>query len=157
MTSTSSGNDDFGAGLDEQAAVERPDVCDVDLSCGVDVASAGFNPALRRAPSVDAINVPLAPNAGFVPSWKPRRIPVKCIGLTLPEGQMFQPPEEANETSSDGFELKAITPPKREKPAADDQKRTRIKPPKDALSLQDRLFYLLQPPLESYCCCEQGR
>src|SRR5699024_7975083 len=27
---------------------------------------------------------------------------------------------------------------------------TRIKPPPDALSLQDRLFYVLQPPLESW-------
>jgi SNF2 family DNA or RNA helicase len=30
------------------------------------------------------------------------------------------------------------------------KKVTRIKPPADALSLQDRLFYLLQPPLESW-------
>src|SRR5205085_7570481 len=27
---------------------------------------------------------------------------------------------------------------------------TRIKPPKDALSLEDRLFYLLQPPLQTW-------
>jgi SNF2 family DNA or RNA helicase len=30
------------------------------------------------------------------------------------------------------------------------KKVTRLKPPPDALSLQDRLFYLLQPPLESW-------
>ncbi len=28
--------------------------------------------------------------------------------------------------------------------------RTRLRPPQDALSLQDRLFYLLQPPLETW-------
>ncbi len=131
----------------------RPAVHAIDLSATVNVASAGFNPALNREPQVDAFSIPIKQRLDFVPSWKPRRIPVKCIGLTLPEGVAFQPPEEKNETESDGTTLKTIGPQKaavgngggNEQP-----QRTRIKPPKNALSLQDRLFYLLQPPLESW-------
>ena len=128
-----------------------PAVRTIDLSTSVDVASAGFNPALKREPHIDTVSIPIEQRLDFVPSWKPRRIRVKCIGLTLPEGAAFQPPEEKNETTSDGTALKVIGPKKTtagdgsEKP-----RRTRIKPPKNALSLQDRLFYLLQPPLESW-------
>ena len=61
-----------------------------------------------------------------------------------------KPPEEKNETSSDGAELKKIGRQKEKKDSGEKPKRTRIKPPKQALSLQDRLFYLLQPPLESW-------
>ena len=73
-------------------------------------------------------------------------------GLTLPEGLAFQPPEQKQETQSDGITLKKPDPPK--KPSRLDEngkpKHTRVKPPPNALSLQDRLFYLLQPPLESW-------
>lgn len=117
----------------------------------VNVVSTGMNSALLRIPQVHCNSIPIDSRLDFVPSWKPRRIPVKCIGLTLPEGAAFQPPEEKNETQSDGVELKKIGP---QKPSTDTdgspRKRTRIKPPKQALSLQDRLFYLLQPPLESW-------
>src|SRR5262249_41221974 len=30
------------------------------------------------------------------------------------------------------------------------EKKTRLKPPSDAVSIEDRLFYLLQPPLETW-------
>jgi superfamily II DNA or RNA helicase len=36
------------------------------------------------------------------------------------------------------------------KPLESDGKLTRLKPPTDALSLEDRLFYVLQPPLETW-------
>lgn len=131
---------------------DRPeiDVQTLKLDANIDIASAGFNPALKRIPQVQTTSIRLDGRLDFVPSWKPRRIPVKCIGLTLPEGVAFQPPEEKNETSSDGVELKKIGPKKEKQDADDKPKRTRIRPPKQALSLQDRLFYLLQPPLESW-------
>jgi SNF2 family DNA or RNA helicase len=120
----------------------------------IDMAQTGFNPALARMPVIDTINAALTTTLDFVPSWKPRRIPLKCIGLTLPEGMNFVPPKSSADTTSDGTTLKKIF----HKPEADPKdpegavkkKCTRIKPPSSAISLQDRLFYLLQPPLESW-------
>lgn len=127
------------------------------LQTRVDIAQTGYNPALLRCPSVDTLTLPLVSALDFVPSWKPRRIPLKCIGLTLPEGMDFVPPKEKRETQSDGTSLRPVTPPRQSDAAEAAQelaqaprKHTRIRPPASALSLQDRLFYLLQPPLESW-------
>lgn len=128
----------------------QPECQSIDLTMTPSLASAGFNSALKRIPQVESQTVSLHQQMDFVPSWKPRRIPIKCIGLTLPEGIAFQPPQEQNETQSDGVELRKIGPPKKAKEGDGKPQRTRIKPPKNALSLQDRLFYLLQPPLESW-------
>jgi len=140
--------------MDEAAANINslvPNVHSVALDGSAEVASAGFNPALKRVPVVDTMSISLDCRPDFVPSWKPRRIPTRCIGLTLPEGVAFQPPEKSNETDSDGVALKKIAPPKKRKTNEDGKpQRTRIKPPRNALSLQDRLFYLLQPPLETW-------
>lgn len=137
-----------------ESSDSEPECRSINLQPAVDIAQAGFGPALRRRPQVDVVNVAFSRKPEFVPSWKPRRIPVKCIGLTLPEGAVFQPPVTKQETTSDGVELKKIKAPG--KGRADNAEsdaspqRTRIKPPKSALSLQDRLFYLLQPPLETW-------
>ncbi|MEN9554836.1 MAG: hypothetical protein RLZZ232_1122 [Planctomycetota bacterium] len=120
-----------------------------------ELVQTGFNPALSRIPVPEAISIPLDTTLDFVPSWTARRIPLKCIGLTLPEGVEFLPPPKPKVTQGDGTELRKIAPPKKlvESEEGDEKaptKVTRIKPPADALSLQDRLFYLLQPPLESW-------
>ncbi|MFN9718334.1 MAG: DEAD/DEAH box helicase [Planctomycetota bacterium] len=122
-------------------------------SVRIDTAQTGFNPALGRVPSVETQAVSLNTTLDFVPSWTSRRIPIKCIGLTLPEGMEFVASRQDPARTSDATELKKITPP--ELIPADagvemPRKMTRIRPPADALSLQDRLFYLLQPPLESW-------
>lgn len=120
----------------------------------IDVAQTGFNPALSRMPAIETQTVSLNTVLDFVPSWTARRIPMKCIGLTLPEGIEFLPPKADTTKTSDGVELKRIGPAKRVEEETDGvekpRKVTRLKPPADALSLQDRLFYLLQPPLESW-------
>lgn len=139
---------------DDLPLIAEPECHSIDLSAKVDVASTGFNPALNREPQISVLSIPLTMIPEFVPSWKSRRIPIKCIGLKLPEGIDFDPPEQKQETSSDGIELKKIGPSKDDtKKGTDPAKRstrTRVKAPRDALSLQDRLFYLLQPPLESW-------
>ncbi|MBL8810849.1 MAG: DEAD/DEAH box helicase [Planctomycetaceae bacterium] len=119
----------------------------------IDTAQTGFNPALGRVPVVETQTASLYSTLDFVPSWTPRRIPLKCIGLTLPDGMEFVPPKEATAKESDGQNLKKIAPPKKlveDQEGAEKKPGTRIRPPTDALSLQDRLFYLLQPPLESW-------
>ncbi|MCA9064725.1 MAG: DEAD/DEAH box helicase [Planctomycetaceae bacterium] len=145
-------------GRAERDAAGRPEIqtTSISLAGRVDTAQTGFNPALARVPVCETQTIPLAFVPDFVPSWKPRRIPLKCIGLTLPEGLEFIPPKDDATKSSDGQELRRIGPaaPESRTPSeSNDQqppRRTRIKPPADSLSLQDRLFYLLQPPLESW-------
>lgn len=122
-----------------------------DLTQDVDTLACGFNPALQRMPQLETQSVPLDIQPAFVPSWKPRKIPIRCIGLTLPEGAEFLPSPEAKETSGDGTTLKKIGPSKKDRSSDGERpKRTRVKPPPGAVTLQDRLFYLLQPPLESW-------
>ncbi|MEZ6039041.1 MAG: DEAD/DEAH box helicase [Planctomycetaceae bacterium] len=147
----------IGESLASATSDSKPKTTQIDLTPRAGVAQTGFNPALTRLPCPDAHPVALIEKPQFVPSWKPRRIPIKCIGLTLPEGVEFIPPKEAKTTVADGHELKTIQPPvhaAQEEPSevADKSPRklTRIKPPPNALSLQDRLFYLLQPPLETW-------
>jgi SNF2 family DNA or RNA helicase len=63
----------------------------------------------------------------------------------------FLPPPATKETSvseASGHSLMSLVTPG--SPAGIPPKHTRIKPPDDAISLEDRLFYLLQPPLESW-------
>lgn len=124
------------------------------LNSKIDVAQTGFNPALGRLPIIESQSISLNTVLDFVPSWTPRRIPMKCIGLTLPDGMEFMPPKADTTKTADGVQLRKIAPPKKlpdESGLVDRPRRiTRIKPPADALSLQDRLFYLLQPPLESW-------
>lgn len=124
------------------------------LSFSVDLFSSGQNGALRRWPAIETQAVSLFDKrAGLTPSWKPHWSRVPTVGLMFPAGFEFAPkkPDGAEPES-----LKRIEPPKpvatelgecADRPA--EKKATRLKPPSDAISLEDRLFYLLQPPLQT--------
>lgn len=119
----------------------------------------GMNGALQRSPTISIEAKSLLNAVGFVPSWRPGWGKVRTFGLTFPAGieliPVAPPPEPANADSNTDAktpeELSPETPAQGEdvepKPPA---KRTRIRPPQDALSVQDRLFFLLQPPLENW-------
>jgi SNF2 family DNA or RNA helicase len=117
-----------------------------------ELLSTGFNPALSRVPAPETLCSTLDITLDFVPSWTPRRIPLKCIGLTLPEGVEFLPPAAPKPgLPAESRKAAAAQPAEGSSEGEPPQKKvTRLKPPPDALSLQDRLFYLLQPPLESW-------
>lgn len=129
-------------------------VVEPSISLATDIFPSGLNGALRRWPAVETQTLSLFDKrAGLTPSWKPHWAKVPTVGLTFPLGFEFQPkPDEVAE--KDG--LKKIAGPK----VADsdlsehvarsvEKKATRLKPPSDAISLEDRLFYLLQPPLQT--------
>ncbi len=123
------------------------------LSLSVDTAVCGFNSALQRVPLLDTRVLPLIIQPALVPSWRPHNIPMKCIGLTLPEGVELLVSTDAKKTASDGSQSREIRSRKIAATEANGhrrRKRTRVKPPPGAVSLQDRLFYLLQPPLETW-------
>jgi SNF2 family DNA or RNA helicase len=124
------------------------------LGLSTDIFSAGVNGALHRTPPIDVAALSLLERTPVNPVWKARRPKIETFGVTFPEGVLLLPPKPETEGKSP---LRRLDPPA----AADSQpephlgppkppRRTKLRPPADALSLQDRLFYLLQPPLESW-------
>lgn len=81
----------------------------------------------------------------------PRSIPIRVSTLTtrttgflFPEANQWANPKPQNALES--AESKEDTAKRRKR--TDKLKRHRIKPPNDVVKLQDRLYYLLQPPLD---------
>ena len=142
--------------MTEFRPVDAPVGCaEVSLGLGTDIFSAGVNGALHRTPPVDAASLSLLERIQLNPEWKARRPKIETFGITFPEGVVLLPPKppagERKET------LRRLDPPATPEAELDPHvglpkppKRTKLRPPEDALSLQDRLFYLLQPPLESW-------
>lgn len=115
----------------------------------VAVTQAGINAALHRWPSLQIREEKLIAPPGFVPGWKPFWQKPKTLQIEFPDFLDFQnKPENKDEEA-----VRSIKPPA---PKNSDKKKpgkkcpTRIQPPADALSMEDRLFYILQPPLESW-------
>jgi superfamily II DNA or RNA helicase len=133
----------------------------------VQIHASGMNGALQRAPKTLVVGVPLCERAGVMLNrWRPVWGSPKTIRLTFPEGFEFLPPPKPKEPPAEGAKgegsgegetlqelLSLLPPPPPDAEAIDPDappKATRLKPPKDAVSVEDRLFYLLQPPLESW-------
>jgi SNF2 family DNA or RNA helicase len=88
---------------------------------------------------VDSLEVP-------IPTQEIRTIPIRLSPLTIktsgfifPEGSTWNPPSTAGPRQA----TRSKTTSKRPKSY------TRIRPPADVIKLKDRLYFLLQPPLES--------
>jgi SNF2 family DNA or RNA helicase len=124
--------------------------CELPLQLATDVFAAGMNGALRRTPPIEATSGQLLERVGIQPTWKPQRPHLATFRLLFPEGAMFLPPKPPRPQPEE--KLRPIEPPTAEVAHASQRRpgRTRLRPPQDALSLQDRLFYLLQPPLETW-------
>lgn len=143
--------------LDEVPTLTTP------LSIATEVFSSGMNVALQRWPVIatETVSAPKAPT--LLPPWKPTRPKINTFGITFPEGVSFLTTNETSDkkrneqdASPGGEEPISLSPPQPvslmddEALAEAKKKLTRIKPPADALSVEDRLFYLLQPPLQSW-------
>lgn len=137
----------------------------VSLGVSAGIYSSGLNVALQRWPQVDTESIVAPKSPSLMPPWKPHRQKVTTFGITFPEGVSLltpaTPPEKdkgakGEEDNDDEEELTSIEPPRPtslmdEATLAEAKKKlTRLKPPDDALSIEDRLFYLLQPPLQSW-------
>ncbi|MFO0919766.1 MAG: DEAD/DEAH box helicase [Planctomycetaceae bacterium] len=128
----------------------QPSTLNLPLELRTDLHLAGINSALQRAPRVETESVALLKAAPTVIGWKPHRPKIQTYGLTFPEGISFLPPPESKPEK-----LEKIAPPQADsadqaEAASKPKQLTRLKPPSDALSLEDRLFYLLQPPLQTW-------
>ena len=123
----------------------------VPLELKAEVFASGVNGALRRLPKVETQDVDLISEPARPFTWKPYWSKPKTFGLTFPDGMEFLPPKQ--KTGVPNEELRGIKPPANIDGAdgrPPKKQVTRLKPPSDALSLEDRLFYVLQPPLETW-------
>ena len=126
----------------------------------VEIFLTGWQTALRRAPSVKSIELDWqvdAPPVLSVPVKPPR---VKVLGFAFPESASWE-----------AFAKKThVAPSKTSKTSRQQQTsshaggkskkskgRTRVSPPRDIIKREDRLYYLLQPPLESIAATESLR
>ncbi|WP_237228961.1 DEAD/DEAH box helicase [Rubinisphaera sp. JC750] len=115
----------------------------------IDVPATGMNVALRRWSNLQVETQKLLSRPGFVPTWKPYWQKPKTIQVAFPDLIDFQTKEEKEGEPSE--KPKRKPKPKPEQAEGQEKKKlTRIKPPDEMLSMEDRLFYVLQPPLESW-------
>ena len=115
------------------------------LTPAVGVDSSGRSAALSRWSEPDAAASALL-DLPTVDRWKAAWTRPKTFGMTFPEGVEFLPPKKPRLASgtaprSHGTGRAKCRPPKT---------RTRVPPPAGALSMKDRLFYALQPPIEAW-------
>ncbi|HUG91880.1 MAG TPA: DEAD/DEAH box helicase [Planctomycetaceae bacterium] len=138
--------------LGEPVSIGEPECRPLPLDLAADAFAAGVNGALRRWTAVETKSVGLPRGVALGPVWKPApRMRVATFGLTFPDGLEFAPPRTPDEQPPETLER--ILPPRVPRPAGKATgtgRTTRLKPPEDALSIEDRLFYLLQPPLETW-------
>jgi SNF2 family DNA or RNA helicase len=123
----------------------------------VEIFASGMNGALHRIPKVRVASIALLDaESPLTTRWRPTWDRVRSFGVTFPAGVDFQPlPKSKDEPpqSVPAVPL-SVAPPQPTAPteAGPESPRppTRIRPPSEAISIEDRLFYLLQPPLESW-------
>lgn len=129
------------------------------ISCEPTVHADQWNAALVATPHNNLIaNLP-NDFESFYPS-PPKAIPIalncplpKTIGFSFPESPHWLKPTppsldapnkpETNQPEENNQESQEVSQP------ATPPKRTRLTPPKDLIRLEDRLYFVLQPPLES--------
>jgi SNF2 family DNA or RNA helicase len=127
-------------------------------SPAVEIFASGMNGALQRHPKVRAISIPLLDRLGALAArWRPVWSRVPTISLTFPAGSEFLPAPKSRTAPSDSqgtelvsVELPALAAAHVDAAARPQSAATRVKPPPEAISIEDRLFYLLQPPLETW-------
>lgn len=138
------------------AAKESPiEVIGSNLSIGAEIFAAGINGALNRSLVVATENIPFLKGGVSTVGWKPARVKVETFGLTFAESIEFLPKPVEKPPAEKAEKLESILPPQppalaQGEVAAPPKAPTKLKPPKDAISIEDRLFYLLQPPLQTW-------
>ncbi len=95
-----------------------------------------LHPSLPKAIPI-ALNCPLPKTIGFSFPESPHWLKPTPPSLDAPNKPEKNQPEENNQDSEEASQ--PASPPKR----------TRLTPPKDLIRLEDRLYFVLQPPLES--------
>jgi SNF2 family DNA or RNA helicase len=139
---------DFSVDADTPLPATR----ELPLALDASIFASGINCALQRLPKIETRYAELISRPALTVTWKPHWSRPRTFGLTFPEGMEFLPPKP--ETADGERGLRPLKPPRpaaeERETAAPPKKPTRLKPPSDSLSLEDRLFYVLQPPLQTW-------
>ena len=127
-----------------------PECREIAVQPRAELYQSGLNGALRRVCKVETQPIELLKTATCLPTWRPGKTEqLRVFRLVFPEGVEFDSPETQNEERQPV--LRSLTGPEHvAREAGRASKKTRIQPPSDVLSIEDRLFYLLQPPLENW-------
>ena len=119
----------------------------LDLSPDVQSWATGWGTALGRAMKVDVRTVPLFAARPKLVTVRIGQTPIAARSYVFPDSSGWaQPPCERPPRGTDAPALDPPATKIRHSPAS---ARTRLRPPRDIIRLQDRLYYVLQPPLES--------
>ncbi|HEY1066961.1 MAG TPA: SNF2-related protein, partial [Pirellulales bacterium] len=133
------------------------------LGLTAETFATGFGPAIHRKPKVQFLALNFASERPRCVSIKPARPKIKTISLEFPVGAAatflkkkaddpLQPGETKPAVDPHAKKAQDIAP----EPSSDEPKRyTRMAPPRDVVKLEDRLYYVLQPPLEAWAAGEQ--
>ncbi|MDP7274717.1 MAG: DEAD/DEAH box helicase [Planctomycetaceae bacterium] len=132
-------------------APEQPPVTAriIPLHLNVELFASGLGAGITRAPRCDLEHVPLITPPRFQPAWLPHWPQLQTIGLEFPEASFLDVGHNdciapAHDTPC---QPQSTTPtPSSQTPQ---RKPTRLSISDTALSISDRLYCLLQPPLES--------
>jgi len=124
-----------------------PQVVSVEFALAVEPLITGWNRALERSPAVDVTSL-------GVHSTPPRaiQVPIRHAAIGVRSFQ-FPEPAEIQSTPQVPRDAPGVCRPQHDNHRADRDEygkhATRIRPPEDVIKLEDRLNYLLQPPLEA--------
>ena len=121
----------------------RPEVSQLDLRIAVDPFNTGWNAAIGRPPKVVVEGLAFDGQTPKILSVQCRRAPIKTFSFTFPEAPAWALNQPAKKPDA---RPPLASPPPEPRP---DRKSTRIAPPNDVIKLHDRLYYVLQPSLES--------
>lgn len=120
-----------------------------DLACRVDLYPTGWQAALKRSqpPRTHTLDVQrIKPSGGRSIRVSPLKL--KVVSYVFPESpHWLVEADQRHATGKDSCQTKADSLSAKSEPQT--KSSTRVKPPKDVVKLEDRLYYMLQPPLES--------
>ncbi|MCH5377730.1 MAG: SNF2-related protein [Planctomycetes bacterium] len=131
--------DPFFRSIPVSATVAPPIVTTADLQLSATIFATGWATLLNRAPKVSVRRAVTEFSTPGVASVRLRRSPVPVRSFTFPESPSWAP----------AIGRKRSEPGSRPEKHAPRKTATRIAPPGDVIKLHDRLYYVLQPSLES--------
>ncbi len=115
----------------------------INLSLPAELFPSGWQTALARAPRIVLKPLPVQSPSPATINVPLRQPAIRTFGFTFPE---------LPEADLGVLDSQPKRPPQRgavEEQSNTARRTTRIKPPQDIIKLQDRLYYVLQPPLEA--------
>ena len=122
----------------------------------VDFYTTGWQTALKRNPEIQSLEMSWTLNAPSVVTFSTEMADVRVLGFRFPESATWKSftnkddsADGIDEKSGDGVSRPSSSRLQVQPRIRKGRRPTRMLPPQDVIKLEDRLYYLLQPPLES--------